>query len=90
MRKILSTLIIAFSLLSCSDSKIYEDVLTQYEDGNHREVKYYKISKDGSRNYIKESWFYQEGVEACAGASFARDKTGVKATVARGWQCCYA
>lgn len=61
MRKILSTLIIAFSLLSCSDSKIYEDVLTQYEDGNHREVKYYKISKDGSRNYVKESWFYQEG-----------------------------
>lgn len=63
MKKILFALLIFIGLGSCNRATIYEEVLTRHEDGNKKEVRYYKVDKDGNRTCIRETWYYMEGAK---------------------------
>ncbi len=63
MKNLLFTLFIFATLTSCERTKIYEDIITKHEDGSRKEVKYYKINRDGSKTCIRETWYYMEGMK---------------------------
>lgn len=63
MKKILLALFIFAALASCERTNVYEDVITRHEDGSRKEVKYYKVDKDGSKTCIRETWYYMEGMK---------------------------
>ena len=63
MKKLLFALFIIAALSSCERNKIYEDIITKHEDGSRKEVRYYKIDKDGNKTCIRETWYYMEGMK---------------------------
>lgn len=77
MKKITLFIFILLSFFSCSNDNIIEEVLTKYEDGNKKEVRYYIENKDGSRNYVRESWYYMEGMKHLDGPLVDGKRNGV-------------
>ena len=67
MKKLLFALFIFAALSSCERNKIYEDIITKHEDGSRKEVRYYKIDKDGNKTCIRETWYYMEGMKLSGG-----------------------
>ena len=63
MKKLLFALFIFAALSSCERNKIYEDIITKHEDGSRKEVRYYRIDKDGNKTCIRETWYYMEGMK---------------------------
>lgn len=63
MKRILLFALLLVSFFSCSDTNIVEEVLTRHEGGNKKEVRYYIENKDGSKNYVRETWYYDEGMK---------------------------
>lgn len=76
-RKITFIFIIFLSIVSCSRNIIIEDVVEQYEDGNKRVVHYYQENKDGSRTWIRETWFYNEGMKHLEGPIANNKRNGI-------------
>ena len=67
IRKISIAIIILISIFSCSRNVIVEDVVQKYEEGNKKVVHYYKENRKGERTWVKETWFYQEGMKHLEG-----------------------
>ncbi len=65
------------SFLSCSNKKTIEEILTRHESGNRKEVRYYLENKDGSRNYVWETWYYDEGMKYLDGPIADGKRNGV-------------
>ena len=63
MKRLLFALFIFAALSSCERTNIYEDIITKHEDGSRKEVRYYKIDKDGGRTCVRETWYYMEGMK---------------------------
>lgn len=63
MKRLTLAILILFSFLSCSCKKNVEEVLTRHESGNKKEVRYYVENKDGSKTYVRETWYYDEGMK---------------------------
>lgn len=76
MKKILLAILILVSFFSCSNN-IKEEVLTRHEDGNRKEVRYYVENKDGSKNYVRETWYYMEGMKHLDGPIVDGMRNGV-------------
>lgn len=63
MRKIVLFFTMMLVFFSCSNDKLIEDVVAKYDDGSKKEVHYYKVNKDGTTTWVRETWFYQEGMK---------------------------
>lgn len=73
MKRTLFALLILATLTSCNSTDLYEDVITNYENGNRKEVRYYQVNKDGSKTWVRETWYYMEGMKHLDGP-IANDK----------------
>ena len=67
IRKIFLAALIFLAIFSCSRNIIVEDIIEQYKDGKSKVVHYYQEKKSGERVWIKETWFYQEGMKHLEG-----------------------
>ena len=67
IRKIFLAVSILLAIFSCSRNIIIEDITEQYEDGKSKVVHYYQEKKNGERVWIKETWFYKEGMKHLEG-----------------------
>lgn len=67
IRNIFLAVSILLAIFSCSRNIIIEDITEQYEDGKSKVVHYYQEKKNGERIWIKETWFYQEGMKHLEG-----------------------
>lgn len=67
IKKIASILLIFISIISCSRSTIIEDVVEHYDEGNKKVVHYYAEKRNGERTWVKEVWFYKEGMKHLEG-----------------------
>lgn len=67
IRKIFIAFFIFASMISCSRNIITEDIVEQYEEGGKKVVHYYQENKDGGRVWIREAWFYKEGMKHLEG-----------------------
>ena len=67
IRKIFLVASLFLAIFSCSRNIIVEDITEQYEDGKSKVVHYYQEKKNGERVWIKETWFYQEGMKHLEG-----------------------
>lgn len=76
-KKITFIFIILLSAFSCSRDVIIEDVVERYEEGGQRVVHYYQEHKDGSRTWIRETWYYQEGMKHLDGPIVDGKRNGV-------------
>ena len=65
------------TFFSCSKNELVEDVITKHEDGSRKEVRYYKLNKDGSRTCVRETWYYQEGMKHLDGPIVDGKRNGV-------------
>ena len=65
MKKLTFVILILLSFFSCSNesNKVIEEVLTRHESGNKREVRYYIVKKDGSKDCVRETLYYDEGMK---------------------------
>ena len=68
-------MLVAF--FSCSNDVLQEEVLTRHEDGNKKEVRYYVKNDDGSKNYVRETWYYMEGMKHLDGPIMGGKRNGV-------------
>ncbi len=62
MKKILFVLIYIVIMTSCNRENIEERIISRHDDGNKKEVYYYKVNNDGSKTRIRETWYYKEGM----------------------------
>lgn len=76
MKRIVFAILIFVAFLSCSNN-IQEEVLTRYEDGNRKEVRSYVENKDGSKKYVRETWYYMEGMKHLDGPIVDGKRNGV-------------
>ena len=67
IRKIFLATSILLSIFSCSRNIITENIVEQYEDGGKKVVHYYQEKKNGELTWIRETWFYQEGMKHLEG-----------------------
>lgn len=58
---------ILLSIFSCSRNMITEDIVEKYDDGGKKVVHYYQEKKNGEITWIRETWFYQEGMKHLEG-----------------------
>ncbi|MBQ8223578.1 MAG: hypothetical protein IJZ87_09620 [Bacteroidales bacterium] len=77
MRKIVLFFLMLTTYFSCSKNELVEDVITKHEDGSRKEVRYYKLNKDGSRTCVRETWYYQEGMKHLDGPIVDGKRNGV-------------
>ena len=77
MRKIVLFFLMLTTFFSCSKNELVEDVITKHEDGSRKEVRYYKLNKDGSRTCVRETWYYQEGMKHLDGPIVDGKRNGV-------------
>lgn len=66
MKKLTFFILILLSFFSCSNKSnknVHEEVLTRHESGNKKEVLYYIIKDDGSKDYVRETLYYDEGMK---------------------------
>lgn len=65
MKKLTFFILILLSFFSCSNesNKVIEEVLTRHESGNKKEVRYYIVKKDGSKDCVRETLYYDEGMK---------------------------
>lgn len=66
-KKIFLTFLVLAAMFSCSRNVIVEDIVEKYEDGDKRVVHYYQEKKNGERIWIREAWFYKEGMKHLEG-----------------------
>lgn len=66
-----------FVLFSCSNDKLIEDVVAKYDDGSKKEVRYYKVNKDGTTTCVRETWYYQEGMKHLDGPIVDGKRNGI-------------
>ena len=67
IKKIFLVASIFLSILSCSRNIIVENIIEQYDDGGKKVVHYYQEKRNGELTWIKETWFYQEGMKHLEG-----------------------
>ena len=67
IKKIFLVASIFLSILSCSRNIIVENIIEQYDDGSQKVVHYYQEKRNGELTWIKETWFYQEGMKHLEG-----------------------
>lgn len=67
IKKIFLAVSIFLSILSCSRNMIVENIIEQYDDGSLKVVHYYQEKKNGEMTWIRETWFYQEGMKHLEG-----------------------
>ena len=67
IKKIFLVAISFLTIFSCSRYTIVEDIIEQYEEGGSKVVHYYQEKKNGERVWIKETWFYKEGMKHLEG-----------------------
>lgn len=67
IKKIFLVASIFLSILSCSRNIIVENIIEQYDDGSQKVVHYYQEKKNGELTWIRETWFYQEGMKHLEG-----------------------
>lgn len=67
IKKIFLAASIFLSIFSCSRNMITEDIVEKYDDGSKKVVHYYQENEDGEMTWIKEAWFYQEGMKHLEG-----------------------
>lgn len=65
------------TFFSCSKNELIEDVITKHEDGSRKEVRYYKVNKDGSKTCVRETWYYQEGMKHLDGPIVDGKRNGI-------------
>ena len=63
IRKIFLLTSIFLSVFSCSRNLLIEDIIEQYDDGGSKVVHYYQEKNNGEKVWIRETWFYQEGMK---------------------------
>ncbi len=76
MKRIALLTLILTVFFSCSHNNLIEDVLTRHEDGSKKEVRYYKENKDGSKDCVRETWYYEEGMVHLDGPIFMGKRNG--------------
>lgn len=54
---------VLFLFFSCSTNNLIEEVIEKYDEGNKKIVHYYQKNKKGERTWIRETWFYKEGMK---------------------------
>ncbi len=67
IKKIFLAVSIFLSIFSCSRNMIVEDIIEQYDDGSKKVVHYYQEKKNGEMTWIRETWYYQEGMKHLEG-----------------------
>ena len=67
IKKIFLAVTIFLSIFSCSRNMIVEDIIEQYDDGSKKVVHYYQEKKNGEMTWIRETWYYQEGMKHLEG-----------------------
>lgn len=78
MKKIVLAILMLVTFFSCSNKNdVKEEVLTRHTDGGRKEVRYYKENKDGSKNYVRETWYYMEGMKHLDGPIVDGKRNGV-------------
>lgn len=77
MRKIVLFFLMLTTFFSCSKNELIEDVITKHEDGSRKEVRYYKVNKDGSKTCVRETWYYQEGMKHLDGPIVDGKRNGI-------------
>lgn len=77
MKRIVLAILILVAFFSCSNDVLQEEVLTRHEDGNKKEVRYYVKNEDGSKNYVRETWYYMEGMKHLDGPIIGGKRNGV-------------
>ena len=63
IKRIFLAITIFISIFSCSRNIIIEDIIEQYDDGGSKVVHYYQEKNNGEKVWIRETWFYQEGMK---------------------------
>lgn len=76
MKRLVLAVLILFAFFSCSNN-MQEEVLTRHEDGSRKEVRYYVKNDDGSKNYVRETWYYMEGMKHLDGPIVDGKRNGV-------------
>ena len=76
MKRIVLAVLMLVAFFSFSNN-IQEEVLTRHEDGNKKEVRYYVENEDGSKNYVRETWYYMEGMKHLDGPLIGGKRNGV-------------
>lgn len=72
-KKITFIILTLTSFISCSRTNIIEDVVEHHADGEKKVVHYYEVKKDGSKTWVRETWFYKEGMKHLDG-TISNDK----------------
>lgn len=67
IKKIFLLSLIALSVFSCSRCILLEDVVERYEDGSKKVVHYYEEKKNAEKEWVGETWFYNEGMKYLEG-----------------------
>lgn len=67
IKKIFLVASIFLSIFSCSRNMIVENIVEQYDDGSRKVVHYYQEKGNGEMTWIRETWFYQEGMKHLEG-----------------------
>ncbi len=78
MKKIFYLFCVIIAMVSCVGQKnIIEEAVSHYDNGNPKIVYYYKILEDGKQEWIRETWFYQEGMKHLDGPIVNDKRNGI-------------
>ena len=62
MKRLTFIAIMLSALISCTKNEIKEEIISRHEDGSRKETFCYQI-KDGEKVYVRETWYYMEGMK---------------------------
>lgn len=62
MKRLTFIAIMLSALISCTKNEIKEEIISRHEDGSRKETFCYQI-EDGEKVYVRETWYYMEGMK---------------------------
>lgn len=78
MKRLIYLSFIFIALSSCAGQKNFiEEVVEHYDNGNPKVIHYYKILDDSKQEWIRETWFYQEGMKYLDGPIVNNKRNGI-------------